>query len=105
MHLALCSPLSLVGTPERQPRGLRHDETGTVPGLLGRSFRDIGLARLNLGVFVLHFVLMASFLVAGLASRFLTWAVFMEFYGPSPTALRYFIFVFRTSGADAIVRL
>jgi MFS family permease len=40
-----------------------HDDAGAVPGLLARSFRDIGLARLNLGVFVLHFILMACFLV------------------------------------------
>ena len=40
-----------------------HKDAGAVPGLLGRSFRDAGLARLNLGVFVLHFILMACFLV------------------------------------------
>ena len=42
---------------------IKHQDTGAQPGLLGRSFRDLGLARLNLGIFVLHFILMASFLV------------------------------------------
>jgi MFS family permease len=42
---------------------VNHDDALAVPGLLGRSFRDAGLARLNLGVFVLHFILMACFLV------------------------------------------
>jgi MFS family permease len=40
-----------------------HEDTGAIPGLLGRSFRDSALARLNFGVFVLHFILMASFLL------------------------------------------
>ena len=44
----------------RQIRPTR-GETGTVPALLLRSFREPALARLNFGVFVLHFVLVASF--------------------------------------------
>ena len=44
-------------------RSLRptHGETGTVPRLLLRSLLEPGLVRLNIGVFTLHFVLMASF--------------------------------------------
>jgi MFS family permease len=44
-------------------RSLRptHGETGTVPRLLLRSLLDPGLVRLNIGVFTLHFVLMAIF--------------------------------------------
>ncbi len=38
-----------------------HGEVGTIPGLVSRSLRDFGLMRLNLGVFVLHFILMAVF--------------------------------------------
>ncbi len=41
----------------------RREDTSAMPGLLGRSFRNAALARLNFGVFVLHFVLMACFLV------------------------------------------
>ncbi|MEH6568638.1 MAG: MFS transporter [Halioglobus sp.] len=40
-----------------------HEDTGALPALLGRSVRDMRLMRLNFGVFVLHFVLMACFLV------------------------------------------
>jgi predicted MFS family arabinose efflux permease len=38
-----------------------HGETGTVPRLLWRSLLDPGLVRLNIGIFTLHFVLMAVF--------------------------------------------
>jgi len=38
-----------------------HGETGTVPALLLRSLFDPALARLNLGIFTLHFILMAMF--------------------------------------------
>ena len=44
----------------RQARAIR-GETGTVPKLLARSLRDASLMRLNIGIFVLHFVLMAVF--------------------------------------------
>ncbi|MEH6580932.1 MAG: MFS transporter [Halioglobus sp.] len=57
--------LVIVRVPSPEPTAAvnRHEDAGAEPGLLARSFRDIGLARLNLGVFVLHFILMASFLV------------------------------------------
>jgi predicted MFS family arabinose efflux permease len=42
---------------------LSQREAGAIPALLLDSVRDPQLLRLNLGVFVLHFVLMASFLV------------------------------------------
>ena len=38
-----------------------HGEIGTVPGLIRRSLLDGALARLNCGIFVLHFILMAGF--------------------------------------------
>jgi MFS family permease len=40
-----------------------HGETGTVPALLLRSLFEPALARLNLGIFALHFILMAMFVV------------------------------------------
>lgn len=40
-----------------------HSEVGARVGLFGRSLRNPDLARLNFGVFTLHFILMASFLV------------------------------------------
>ena len=40
-----------------------HSEVGTKAGLIGSSLKDPALARLNFGVFSLHFNLMASFLV------------------------------------------
>ena len=43
--------------------GAEHSDVGTRAVLVGRSLRDPALARLNFGVFVLHFILMASFLV------------------------------------------
>ena len=53
--------LLLVPAPPAPVPG--HSEVGARAGLLGRSLRDGALARLNFGVFVLHFVLMACFLV------------------------------------------
>lgn len=50
-----------VPTPAVQLVG--HGEVGARAGLIGRSFRDPALARLNFGVFSLHFILMASFLL------------------------------------------
>jgi MFS family permease len=41
----------------------RNQDAGTVPGLVWRVLGNRELLRLNLGIFVLHFVLMASFLV------------------------------------------
>jgi MFS family permease len=51
----------LVPTPPKV--GTEHNEVGARAGLIGRSLRDPALARLNFGVFTLHFILMASFLV------------------------------------------
>ena len=53
--------LRLVPTPAS--RGMQHAEVGTRVGLIGPALRDPALARLNFGVFTLHFVLMACFLV------------------------------------------
>lgn len=53
--------LLLVPTPQRT--GMEYHEVGTRAGLIGRSLVDAKLARLNFGVFVLHFILMASFLL------------------------------------------
>jgi len=51
----------LVPTPPKI--GTEHNEVGARAGLIGRSLLDPALARLNFGVFTLHFILMASFLV------------------------------------------
>ncbi len=40
-----------------------HADVGARAGLLARTLRDVALARLNFGVFTLHFILMACFLV------------------------------------------
>jgi len=53
--------LLLVPTPAQS--GIEHSDVGTRAGLIGRSLRDPTLARLNFGVFTLHFILMACFLV------------------------------------------
>lgn len=51
----------LVPTP--QTTGAHYTEVGAQPDLLGRALKDVNLARLNLGVFCLHFILVACFLV------------------------------------------
>jgi MFS family permease len=51
----------LVAVPRGRQIRPTHGETGTVPALLLRSLTDPGLARLNLGVFALHCILMAMF--------------------------------------------
>ena len=53
--------LRLVPTPHRLP--YTHRDAGTVPQLLRETLRHRELMRLNLGIFALHFVLMASFVV------------------------------------------
>lgn len=53
--------LLLVPTPDRV--GIEHSDVGARRGLILRSLRDPVLARLNFGVFTLHFTLMACFLV------------------------------------------
>jgi predicted MFS family arabinose efflux permease len=52
--------LFLVPTPP--PAGAHYD-VGARRGYIGRSLRDKNLVRLNFGVFVLHFILMACFLM------------------------------------------
>jgi len=51
---------ALVPTPDRVQH---HDEVGLQRGLVLRSLRNATLARLNFGIFSLHFCLMACFLV------------------------------------------
>lgn len=53
--------LFLVPSPEGV--GTVHQEVGTRASLFGRTLRDRALARLDFGVFALHFILMASFLI------------------------------------------
>ncbi|MEJ2532480.1 MAG: MFS transporter [Halioglobus sp.] len=53
--------LLLVPTPERV--GIEHSDVGARRGLILRSLREPALARLNFGVFTLHFTLMACFQV------------------------------------------
>ena len=62
--LAVCGIYIVTALVPAQPAaGRGHHEAIAQRDLLGRSLRDGNLARLNLGVFVLHFVLMASFLL------------------------------------------
>jgi predicted MFS family arabinose efflux permease len=51
----------LVPGPPPVPAG--HDDVGASPGMFGRALRDPTLLRLDFGVFALHFILMACFLV------------------------------------------
>lgn len=51
------------------PRLRSHRDTGAVPGYFGDVLRDPQLQRLNLGVFVLHCVLTASFVALPFALR------------------------------------
>jgi MFS family permease len=51
----------LVPTPDAT--GVGHSEVGAKPALFGSTLRNPALARLNFGVFSLHFILMACFLV------------------------------------------
>ena len=53
--------LFLVPSPTSAPGA--HSDVGTRPSLLGRALREPELLRLDFGVFTLHFILMASFLV------------------------------------------
>ena len=53
----------LLAVPTPPASGAGHSEVGARAGLLGRSLRDLSLARLNYGVFALHFILTACFLV------------------------------------------
>ena len=51
----------LVPTPDAG--AVMHSDVGARPRLFGRALRDLALLRLNFGVFSLHFILMACFLV------------------------------------------
>jgi predicted MFS family arabinose efflux permease len=53
--------VSLVPAPPAT--GMEHADVGARMGLIGRSLKDRSLQRLNFGVFSLHFILMACFLV------------------------------------------
>ncbi|WP_439135167.1 MFS transporter [Pseudomaricurvus sp.] len=53
--------MSWVPTPAVS--GVRHRDAGAVPALLKSTLKNRELIRLNLGIFTLHFVLMAAFLV------------------------------------------
>lgn len=53
--------LLLVPTPEAT--GIAHSEVGAKPALFRTALRSPALARLNFGVFSLHFILMACFMV------------------------------------------
>lgn len=53
--------ITLVPTPGAAP--VAHSEVGARSGLFGRALREPALLRLNFGVFSLHFILMAFFLV------------------------------------------
>src|SRR5690606_10607981 len=69
-----------------------------VPGLLSQTLRHPELLRLNVGIFVLHFVLMASFVVLPLIlaqqlqiSREHMWAVYFPILGGAFVAMLPFI--------------
>ena len=53
--------ITLVPTPPEASGG--HEDVGARAGLIGRTLRDLPLVRLNFGVFTLHFILMALFLL------------------------------------------
>jgi MFS family permease len=59
--MALLGAAVVVVAVPRVRRVPTHGEVGTVPRLLWRTVKDPNLLRLNTGVFMLHFVLMASF--------------------------------------------
>jgi predicted MFS family arabinose efflux permease len=59
--MALLGVLVAFFAVPRVRRVATHGEVGTVPGLLWRTVTDRSLLRFNTGVFVLHFILMASF--------------------------------------------
>ena len=62
--LALVGIVIVLGlVPDPQETGVTHQEVGARAGLIGRILRDPALARLDFGVFSLHFILMACFMV------------------------------------------
>ncbi|MDD3517173.1 MAG: MFS transporter [Chromatiales bacterium] len=64
--IAIAVVLWAVPTPQRTRV---HRDTGVVPGLFGGILRDAQLLRLDLGIFVLHMVLTANFVVLPLILR------------------------------------
>jgi MFS family permease len=62
--LALVGIVIVLGlVPDPQETGVTHQEVGARAGLIGRILRDPALAQLDFGVFSLHFILMACFMV------------------------------------------
>lgn len=61
--LALGGIAIVVALVPAPPAVARHEDVGPRWSLIGRSLADPALARLNFGVFALHFILMACFLM------------------------------------------
>lgn len=62
--LALCGIAIVTWQIPDPPRtGVTYAEVGARPGLMGLNLRNLTLLRLDAGIFTLHFILMASFLV------------------------------------------
>ncbi|WP_052692286.1 MFS transporter [Teredinibacter purpureus] len=87
--LALIGLLVLLFVVPSPPRlSASHRDTGAIPALILASLKDTQLLRLNWGIFVLHFVLMAAFLVVPLmleerfaVSRDSHWLVYLGLLG------------------------
>lgn len=86
----------LVPAVQRPPRPQR--EAGAVPRLFKRTLGNRELLRLNFGIFVLHFVLMASFMVLPLIleeqlliARERMWMVYLPVLGGAFVAMLPFI--------------
>jgi MFS family permease len=84
--------------PAVEVKRTHRQEVGTVPGLLGQTLLHKELLRLNLGIFVLHFVLMASFMVVPLIleqqlniARERMWMVYFPVLGGAFIAMLPFI--------------
>jgi len=65
--MALLGILLVAGMVPRAPATLRHRESGVAKQALRPTLRNTELLRLNLGIFVLHAILMASFIALPLA--------------------------------------
>lgn len=101
----LTAVLALIGiyilaklVPAVDVQRTRRQEVGAVPSLLGQTLRHKELLRLNLGIFVLHFVLMASFMVVPLIleqqlniPRAQMWMVYFPVLGGAFLAMLPFI--------------
>jgi predicted MFS family arabinose efflux permease len=86
--------------PATSQQSVSRRDVGAVPALLGKTLRHPELLRLNLGIFVLHFVLMASFMVVPLIleqqlqiSREYMWAVYFPVLGGAFVAMLPFIII------------